>query len=170
VLSEAGGKALIVCDLIIDSQTFSNTYSNQSDYSLSTIRAWLNDNFYNVAFNELEKQFVVKTTVDNSATSTGNDSNQFACDNTEDYVFLLSRQEVKNADYFADNAARAKTSTDYAKSQGLKVENEGKSPWWLRSPSTATMAGNVVKSGATYSSETTYYSELGIVPAIVIKL
>ncbi len=171
VLDEANGNALIVCDLIIDSQPYStSSYSNSSDYSLSTIRAWLNDNFYNTAFNELEKQFVLKTTVDNSLESTTAESNAFICDNTEDYVFLLSRKEAKTVEYFADNAARTKTSTDYAKSQGLQVETDGTSGWWLRTPSTITKAAHVRYSGPASWSETTWYTEIGIVPAITIKL
>ena len=165
VLSEAGGKALIACELILDSQTFSNTYSNQSNYELSTIRAWLNSTFYDTAFNTTEKQYVAKTTVNNSV-----EGNDYACGNTEDYVFLLSREEAKNKEYFADNAARKKTSTDYAKAQGLKAETDGTSRWWLRTPSNAIASGCITNTGATYNSETTYFVELGIVPAITFIL
>ena len=115
ILTEGGNKALLFASLNLDSQEFyaSNAedefehnggtgYAN--NYELSNIRKWLNDNFYNTAFNELQKELIIKSTVDNSINQVykgdeeyyqRNFSNydvieDYICNNTQDNVFLLS--------------------------------------------------------------------------------
>ncbi len=184
ILTEGSGKALILCEMLIDSQEYYNSrslstidgntvYSN--NYEHSNIRAWLNDNFYNTAFNDLQKQIVQLTTVNNSASTTGNPSNPYVCNNTDDYIFLLSYTEVRNETFgfHITNtgycAAWRKEITDYALCQGGRDYC-----WWLlRSPSPA---GNgyyvhhVTKPG--YNDYTTYSTAtwLGICPALWIEL
>ncbi|MCR4898547.1 MAG: InlB B-repeat-containing protein [Acholeplasmatales bacterium] len=148
VLSESNGKALIIANLILDSQEYypsNNYYSSFShnggtgyanNYELSNIRKFLNDNFYNTAFNDLQKLLIETIEVDNSVSSTGHSTNQYACNNTFDKMFLLSREEAIT--YYTLDSARMAKGTDYAKSQGLFVATsdsyQGNSFWWLRSP------------------------------------
>ena len=93
------GRAFIFCDLAIDSQPFqsgdvpSGSYKN--NYELSTVRTWLNETFYNTAFSDLQKQFIVNTEVVNDAASAENISDTYICNNTQDNIFLLSIAEVK---------------------------------------------------------------------------
>ena len=144
ILNEKDGKALIIANLILDSQEYCNYdlsdptehnggigYSN--NYELSNIRKWLNDYFYNHAFNSLEKSIIEKTTVDNSASSTASNDNIYACNNTKDCIFLLSYKEATT--YYKDNQKRKTQGTDYAKCQGLcTLSGELGNIWWLRSP------------------------------------
>ena len=104
-------------------------YSN--NYELSNIRKFLNDNFYSTAFNELEKELIELTEVDNSASSTYSSSNEYACNNTFDKMFLLSYQEAVT--YYSSDEEKKAQGSDYAKSQGLYVYN-GYSYYWHRSP------------------------------------
>ncbi len=139
---------LVMCETIIDSQPYSNTifynssernsryaYFNDvsykslaSDYETSSIRKWLNDDFYNTAFTDNEKKEISTTTINNEGffTSLGAsgyerlDSNE-----TNDKIFLLSHNEVKNSKFgfnssitYIDTARRGRGS-DYAYSQGL---------------------------------------------------
>ena len=79
---------LLLCEKIIDSQPFNSTYiyDGKSDgydgffrdesytafannYPESTIREWLNDNFYNIAFNEAEKSRMLMTVCENKLSS-----------------------------------------------------------------------------------------------------
>ncbi len=136
ILTEEGGKALLLCEMLIDSQAYQNCYKYTNDecyatddngniltdngsdvyannYEYSTIRAWLADTFYEQAFTEMQKSIIQLTTVDNSASSTtdsGNNltqSTKYACGNTQDYVFLLSGKEVTNSEYdFASYSTR----------------------------------------------------------------
>ena len=142
ILSEADGKALIIANLILDSQDYYPSSSTSSfshndgtgyanNYELSNIRKFLNDNFYNTAFNELQKVFIETTTVDNSAATTANNANSYACNNTNDKMFLLSYKEANT--YYTDSTARQAKGSDYAKCQGLEVDGSN-SYWWLRSP------------------------------------
>ena len=201
ILSEANGEALILCEMIIDSQEYYSSNSSYSfshnggtgyanNYALSNIRKWLNDTFYNTAFTDLQKQLIVLTTVDNSARSTNpnnnatewnSGTNTCACANTEDYVFLLSLQEVTNSAYgFSScgdfDTARRKQNTDYAKSQGAWTSTssayKGNGCWWLRSPpyDTSTHARYVDEWG--YGGRECYVriTGKGVVPALKIKL
>ena len=138
ILEEADGYATILADIALDSQQYYHSSSYRSidgktiyanNYAESEIRAWLNDTFYNTAFSDLQKSVIETVTVDNSAASTGYDSNFYACADTNDKIWLLSYKEAFNK-YFNSNSARQKKSSDYAKSQGCRASTS----WWLRSP------------------------------------
>ena len=139
---------LVLSKSIIDSQAYSNTvyrkgsdsygmpfsWNNASytkyanDYATSSIRKWLNEDFYNTAFTSAQKQNVLPTTLDNKASFSKYDSVS-----TTDNVFLLSYSEAQNTSYgFTDNTSRKAVGTDYAKAQGLWVSNKC-SYWHLRS-------------------------------------
>ena len=104
IVEESNGKATLVADLILDSQQYDPAGSN--NYAESTIRAWLNESFYNTAFNELQQSIIQTIEVDNSAASTGYSSNQYACENTFDKIFLMSYVEATT--WFTRNSAREK--------------------------------------------------------------
>ena len=87
-------------------------------YNVSGIRSWLNDAFYNTAFN-LEDSYIQTVTVDNSASSTSKlDNTSYFCENTEDKVYLLSYQDYLNTSYFLDNDAMCCKTTDWARATG----------------------------------------------------
>ena len=179
---EENGKALILANLILDSQEYyptdqtsefehngGNGYGN--NYELSEIRKFLNEDFYNTAFIDLEKDLIQTTTVDNSASSTSNSSNSFACVDTEDNMFLLSYSEATNSDYgFTNNSARQAQGSDYAKCQGLYAYTNNNSMWWLRSPLyfNPACAYRVTVDGIYESSID--YTDLGVRPACWINL
>ncbi|MBR7162801.1 MAG: hypothetical protein IKD35_02380, partial [Clostridia bacterium] len=185
ILEEKGGNAFLLCDMIIDSQQFDyedGEYSN--NYAESIIRRWLNDTFYNTAFNQYEKEIVQTTTVDNSVESTGYESNPYACEDTEDKVFLLSYKEATSYCFAEDDSendpARQKKTTDYAQSQGAYTYSDsteeylGNGLWWLRSP--INDGGNHVNE-VVWSGQTFHFgylvvddTRLGVVPALWIQL
>ncbi len=193
ILSENGGKALIYCDYAIDSrefytssvpdQTTGGETKNPNAWEYSTIRAWLNDTFYETAFTTAQQALIELTALDNKTTS-GIEDNEFATvqNNTEDKIFLLSYKDMLNANYgfrevkYAD-AARINKATDYAKWQGVfaettKADYLGNTSVLLR---TAGNRNNNVEyvnyTGAANNNgmevtQTIY----GIAPALVIKL
>ena len=150
-------KGLVLSKSIIDSQAYSNTiyryvndayrytvyWNNASytkyanDYATSSIRKWLNEDFYNTAFTSDQKQNILPTTLDNKAYSTSD--SKYDSISTTDNIFLLSYSEAQNASYgFTDNTSSTETrkavGTDYAKAQGLLVYSSNKcSRWRLRS-------------------------------------
>lgn len=145
ILTESSGKAFLVANLILDSQDYYLSSSTESfthnggtgyanNYELSNIRKWLNDNFYNATFNNLEKAIIETTKVDNSVASTGYEENPYKCNNTNDKVFLLSELELQT--YYQDSSKRQAKATDYAYSQGTYYYNFDNKYcyWWSRSP------------------------------------
>lgn len=189
ILTESNGEALILCEMIIDAGKYDSSSNN---YANSDIRAWLNNQFYNTAFNDLQKEIILTTTVDNSARSTNpnnnatqfnNGVNSYACVNTNDKVFLLSMKEVTNSAYAFNNSysssdiARRKQGTDYAKCNYLYVytssgEYYGNSNWWLRSPNSyiSNFASFVNFNGYAYADNLVYSTCYGVVPALKIQL
>ena len=142
ILSESDGSAFILADGIIANKAYDAGRNN--NYKNSDIRAWLNGEFLNTAFGEVAQGLIETTEVDNSEYSTGYSSNQYACENTFDKVFLLSYREVTNSAYgFSSDdvdydAARRMTVSDYARSTGAIINTSsyfGCGHWWLRSPS-----------------------------------
>lgn len=156
--------ALVVSDKLLDSKQY-NTEGvtddeDYTDYSCtwetSTLRSWLNDNFYNNAFTNEEKKAIIKSEVtnkDNSKYDTdgGNDTN--------DYVFLLSIEDVLNSSLGFDNnsntndQSRTAKVTSYAKKDAIISSWDGTGEWWLRSPGDQSEgAAYVGESGLVYDS------------------
>ena len=127
----------------------------QNNYKYSNIRAWLNGyngtdykitdytnkGFYDLAFKDNEKAAIVTIDVDNSASTTNSSTNQYACENTFDKIYLLSYKDIYNSSYgFVDDSSRCAKVTDYGKANGvywsISSEYLDNSYYWLRSPRT----------------------------------
>ena len=174
VLDVINDEAFLMADLVLDSQDYhysddgrtvggSTVYSN--NYEHSHIRSRLNDNFYNTAFSLNEKEQIINTTVENSTISTGYDSNEYACTNTSDKVFLLSYAEATSTAYELNiNSSRMLQPSAYAQSQGAN------SFWWLRSPHNTYDGGAkyVNNNGDIHDSGYVIITYFGIVPALWI--
>ena len=191
VLTEIGNRAFLMCNIAIDAQQYYNEYNTTrlidgktvyvNNYAESHIRKWLNETFYNTAFNDLQKAIIGMTSVDNSARSANpfnnatqwnKGENEYACENTLDKIFLLSEYEVTNPTYGFTGSALM--SSDYAKSQGCYQDNDynGSCRWWLRSPyyDNYNYARCVDYDGHSNSIEAVSYTSNGIVPAMWITL
>ena len=95
-----------------DAMGYDSFNTNFSSYEESYIRRFLNGSYF-LTNNGLSTKYMLKVDVTSSIeTTTISDSGQ-------DYVFLLSKTEAENTNYFADNNARKTISPDIN--------------WWLRS-------------------------------------
>ncbi len=169
VLSSNGTLASILSKYVLDSQEYS--VNNNNSYMNSSIRAWLNDAFYNRAFGSVQKKNIKVSTVDNSKESA---MNEYAnvCENTRDNVYLLSRKELNMY------AVGSKQYTDYAKIMGIKINYEAnaadrlKCEWWTRSPFGGGYdnAAIVKISGLSNSPADVTQSCTGVVPTVKIRL
>ncbi|MBR1677097.1 MAG: hypothetical protein IJ706_07310 [Clostridia bacterium] len=192
--------ATILCEMIIDSQEYNYTSNSRTidgkkvyanNYAYSCIRAWLNDNFYNTAFNGHQQSLIQTVEVDNSARSTNPDNNAtqwnsgnniYACENTNDKVWLLSEQEVTRAaygfstSYSEYDTVRRKKTTAYAQCQGARTitysNYAGNGWWWLRSPyyDHDDDAGVVLHDYYAGSLSSVDYTGNGVCPALQICL
>ena len=181
ILEEKDGKALVLCDTVIEILAFDE--SNSNNYEESTIRAWLNENFINTAFGELAQDVIATIEVDNSNASTGYGNARFTCDNTFDKIFLLSRAELKNTLYgfttdgTVEDANRKKQASEYAiaRLNGGYVATSG-AWWWMRTgaphatDTTRADLAHTVKINGTINNVTVNSTTGGVVPAMWITL
>ncbi len=157
-----------------DSRTIDGKTIYPNNYKYSDIRTWLNDDFYNSAFS-LGNSYIQTVEVDNSAATTSYSKNSYACENTNDNVYLLSYQDYMNTQYFADDALRCCKTTDYARARGCFANKDASylnnGYYWTRSPISDTSdyvnlviyyVGYVHILGVSYASH-------GVRPAITVK-
>ena len=178
ILSESEGEALILCESILANKAYDAGYNN--NYKESDIRAWLNAEFYNTAFTTLQQSLIKTTEVDNSASTTSSSTNQYACENTFDKVFLMSYQEMLNPDYGFSTSndgdvARERQPTDYSRATGAWMNTStsyyGNGYWWLRSPySLDYYLASIVYYGGYVGYHNVYITDFGVVPALNIQL
>ena len=210
ILSEKNGEAFILCDSIIDTVLYQPDYTYDSstgikyttangapegtyanNYKYSNIRKWLNSTFYEAAFSSFESAKILTTEVDNSGKTlysygyTGTINSTYACENTNDKVFLLSRSEATNSAYgFASyygnrDKARKMVPSDYSRARGVfagcyddTLPSIYGGEWWLRSPYTddGTHARAIMLDGDCYDFNTAGRKNVGAVPALRIQL
>ena len=171
---------LVVCDSIIDSQPYNNYILNvdfewwgdsdrkhyASNWEYSSLRAWLNDDFYNTAFSKMQQDRIKELTRENKSTY----DSKYDSNPTLDKITLLSYDDVWNKNYgfnsssSADDTARQRKGTDYAKCQGLSYG--GTSWWWLRSPYYSHSASAVGGDGWADSYGSVDGTNEGVVPAL----
>ena len=151
VLSNNDGEYYILSSVLLDAHCYYNSTSSRTiggktiyanNYECSDIRTWLNNDFYNSAF-ALGNSHIKTTTVDNSAAMTNSTSNSYACNNTQDKVFLPSYKDYINSSYgFSTSTGSTDTryckTTDWARARGAWYLTS--SPYsyngyyWTRSP------------------------------------
>lgn len=191
------GKAMLMADRLLDCQPY-NTEDCPVSWEKSSLRSWLNGlcasentagidysgrGFLDKAFSDDEQQAVLLTDVENSRNSRyGTDGGA----DTEDYVFLLSNEEVFGTDIAArngfyqkngkDDPAKRFRSTMYAKCRGAWWSSvngyRGNSFWFMRTngytPQSVTYIcdfGYIYQRGTISTCE-----DAGILPALWISL
>ena len=124
VLSVNGDDVFLLSDKIVDYKPY-----NQSDGSCtwenSTLRTWLNGDFYNSAFTDTEKRAIIDTQL---------------ADNVNDKIYLLLPEELSNSAYgFTDafterSKARQAEMTDYSHDSAALLDRNSawNSDWWTR--------------------------------------
>ena len=173
VLDVRDGKSLLISRYALDSIPYNDTYQDVT-WETSSIRAWLNGDFYSAAFDASEQTAILKAETDNSA-AMGSAYPTDGGSNTEDSVFLLSYSEAFSEMYgsrlFAGDEARKCTPTAYALSRGAWVSpDDGSCGWWLRSPGSLPSCAMRVSSDGSERSAFVDYDEPAVRPAIWIDL
>lgn len=134
ILKEEDGKVLLLSRYGLDAKVYHQINSGVT-WEISTLREWLNTEFYDTAFDGTEKEAIILSLLEN-------DDNTDAWPHTEggnateDYVFLLSKAEAEE-NLQISTAAEA---TEYALAQGIVNGTT-----WLRSPGGAQNAAQVIR-------------------------
>lgn len=146
ILEEKDGKAYLYSSLALDAYFYEKSSNEKTDkyshggangyannYELSSIRKWLNEDFYNLAFNSTDKTIINEETVKNGLSSTLDTSNSYVCNNTNDNVYLLSEKELTT--YYPTAEGRACNSSIL--SEYSKIQDADYYKVLLRSPDKA---------------------------------
>ena len=142
ILKISGTKAVLLADRMPDTCPFHDK-DEDVNWSGSHLRQWLNKEFFNRAFSETEREAIELTNVENSPNA---QYGTYCGPDTQDYVFILSNNEVfasplaSDYGFYAgsgiDDPARRFRSTLYAKCRGAwwsSVMNyRGNSFWFMR--------------------------------------
>ena len=147
VLGKENGKVLLLAENGLEALPFNKERKTVS-WKESSIRQWLNEDFYDSAFSEAEKNSIL-----------GN----------EDKVFLLSTDEVEK--YLSSLENRLCKPTALARKHGAYTNGEGCSAWWLRSSSGKYAQMDYLSSAGNFGSRTHYVDEniLAVRPAIWVE-
>lgn len=147
VLDTNGGKSLLLSKYILDCKCYDNDFS-YGLWEKCSLRKWLNDYFYNLAFDEKEKGMIVSSQLKNA---TNFDYKTRDGKDTIDKIFCLSIDEIfkyfgkkgKNeSGYYKIGKSAVTRGTSYAQNvdnYGSKLyivssgDTKGSSIYWLRS-------------------------------------
>ncbi len=150
VISAEKGRILLVSKNVLECKPYHTEIIEAVTWETCSLRSWLNEDFFNTAFDASEQEQIITVTNSNPdnaewGTEGGND--------TKDKVFLLSIDEAESL--FADDQART-NSTE----------------WWLRSPGDSHYSAAFVFSfGEIFTrGEGTVYDAIGVRPALWISL
>ena len=135
------GKATLLSKHGLDAKPFHEDGSKGIYWEDCSLRSWLNSEFFEIAFDEKEREQIITTRLDNHSNASYNVKDGAV---TEDKVYLLSIDElyqiykpeagVNESKY--RNKAGVTTATAYAKAQGVwegKTEDGSEAcPWLLR--------------------------------------
>ena len=139
---------LVLCESIIDSQPYNNyilssgtdehghtAYWGDADkthyainYAESSLRQWLNREFYNMAFSPAQQAIIESTSLGNSAWCIGGGNHIIYSASTTDKVFLLSSNDLAPFHDLIMGMPRFRLITEYAACQGTM---RGSGEWWL---------------------------------------
>ena len=189
VLSATDGAYYVLSTKLLCAHNFYTDYASRAiggntvyanNYEQSSIRSWLNDEFFKTAF-ALNGAYVQRTSVSNGAATTDVSNNKYACADTTDKVYLPSYRDYLNADYGfdtdADNTSATRTcvTTDYARATGVWCNTAAKlqynGSYWTRSASSEFYycAWNV-NSGGFLSEYAVDGNGHGVRPCISVRL
>lgn len=188
VLKKSKSQIFIVSKNALDRLPYNNIVAEVT-WETCTLRKWLNDKFYNTAFNKTEKGMIKTTTVENYDNA---EYNTAGGKDTKDKVFLLSQLEMIESGYgFAetydeDDVNRMCAPSNYAIARGTgysdrykTADGQGACYWWLRSPGITKGHACCVNMGRVISDLTVDWGKdthgpsainIGVRPALILNL
>lgn len=165
VLAIEDGKALLITEYLLEYVQY-NEEDTAVTWENSTLRQWMNNDFFNAAFTDEERSKIAATTLNNAdnpdyGIGGGND--------TIDKIFALSIDEAEK--YFSSDDDRVAYVTEYAKSRDY-CNSSGSEWWWLRSPGKdGSRAANISYIGGFYNDGVfVNFNDVAVRPALWVEL
>ncbi len=138
VLQNTDGTVFAIADQGLDCKAYHEPGGSVT-WENSTLRDWLNTDFYHTAFSSEEQNAIQEQTVRNEnnmeyGTAGGTD--------TQDKIYLLSMREVIHPDYGfcgmynTESLSRCMQASDYTRAKDTFIggDNDDCCWWWMRSP------------------------------------
>lgn len=126
VLEEKNNRILILCEYILEEQPYHKKREAVS-WKTSTIRSWLNHEFYEKTFSQQEKDRILISTIRNPDNWVY--KSKGGCD-TKDRLFFLSLSQIHR--YFLSNQPKA-----------IRLDGK-KDYYWLRSPGSSSYTASYI--------------------------
>ena len=161
VIAIQDGKAMLLSDYALEVMAFDED-GKKAIWETCSLRAWMNGEFYETAFNENEKARVVQMINTNPVRHNG-----LFGEETPDWAFVLSYEEIDR--YLPELEQRRAQSTLYAKAKGALA---GWTHWMLRSSSYNPYQEMLMDELGNYDNwrAETYYDLCEVRPAIWIDI
>lgn len=156
VLKQEGNLYFLLSSMLLDTHEYYTDYANRNinnqniyanNYEYSTLRTWLNNDFYNQAF-VFNNSYIQPTMIDNSYITfdATEDNSLYASNPTQDKVSLPSYQDYLNENYGFESdvsnvsITRQAKTTDYARAKNAWCNTttaalQYNGSYWTRSPS-----------------------------------
>ena len=156
VIEKINGKILVISKDVIDCIRYNETLEIVS-WKESTLRKWLNKDFFNAAFSNEEKYLISQAEVDLNRADKEKENAE-----SLDRVFLLNMKEINK--YLKSEEERKCDMTTYARNRGAF------GPWWVRS--SGSNMGVLISLGGAILSDNypVNYGHGGVRPAMWIVL
>ena len=166
VLDVSDGSALVTSRYGLDAKRYHDGRGEEATWDTCTLRTWLNEYFYESAFDAPERKLILLTDVKNTDNPKhGTDGRN----DTQGHVFLLSLDEAQR--FFMGDEARQLVLTDYSIMQGVNSIDPDFPWWWLRSPSGRGRAARIYSHGSIHFYGNPVGSNVAAVrPALRIRL
>jgi hypothetical protein len=155
VLEVRSGKALLLSEKVLETMAFGPA-GEGGTWENSSVREFLNGEFYNNTFRDSEKRRIAETAL----TTRGQN-------NTDDKVFLIDSIEIRN---HVDNVPEAIRNTRLNLRIAECITTGEVLWWWLRTPGNSGGYMSIGADGRTNGDGTHSYVVGGIRPAIWLYL
>jgi hypothetical protein len=164
VLDETDNDVLLLSKYVLDTKKY-NDKDGDTTWGKCSLRDWLNKDFYNNTFSSTEKELIRNSFVFNTENSEHKNDEE----NTYDYLFLLSNDEVNK--FFSSNDERKVQPTDYAFNNALAINNgeDDCCSWWLRSHVTSNNNAACILNDGSVSESGCDNGKIGVRPAMWVS-
>lgn len=170
LVDKKNGEYILMTNKVLDCQSVMNDM-DESSWDVSDQKKWLNTVYYEKAFNDTEKEYIIKMLLRKPknyfySTENGADS--------EDFLVVLSCYDLVYSEYGLrdeDVEIRKAEPTAYALAKGV-FENDGFARWWTSSNGSNNFSYVYVDCDGLMSAggELADYSYIGLRPVMTIKL